>query len=126
MMDPNSLSAAAQDLFDCTAELQLKFVVLGAELNGLTCAYNLKKAGHDVVLLESRALEDVKVSSSIRSVLKSLLNAPRQKRGFIPLPPNVTPSLKAYGLHKELDKYTWTLSGTTCFHGASESDTYHP
>ena len=41
-------------VFSSTPESDRRVLVIGAGLAGLTCAYELKKAGFDVILLEAR------------------------------------------------------------------------
>lgn len=56
MIAPNISSPVLRDLFHRTAKLRLHFLVLGANVAGLACAYHLKQAGHDVTVIEPRAL----------------------------------------------------------------------
>lgn len=48
----SSRSSSVQALFNRRAELCLRFVIVGAGLAGLAVAYNLRKAGHSVCVLE--------------------------------------------------------------------------
>ena len=54
-------AGAGQDLFTRKARVILDFIVIGASVTGLACAYNLLSAGHNVRILE-KSSEYTKVS----------------------------------------------------------------
>lgn len=60
----SSRSSSAQALFNRQAELCLRFIIVGGGLSGLAVAYNLRKAGHSVLVLE----KDDKVGK-VRSIV---------------------------------------------------------
>ncbi|KII92425.1 hypothetical protein PLICRDRAFT_134009 [Plicaturopsis crispa FD-325 SS-3] len=70
---------------DYKATLPLKFVVIGASIAGLSCAYSLRRAGHNVLVLEAN---DGKYRS----------------HGGMRVPPNMTRILNDWGLGDALKK----------------------
>ena len=46
-----------------------KIAVIGAGISGMTCAYTLKKAGHDVVVYEKEAYVGGRMSTRIKDDL---------------------------------------------------------
>ncbi|KLO08870.1 FAD/NAD(P)-binding domain-containing protein [Schizopora paradoxa] len=87
MIAPNITSPILRDLFHRTAKLRLHFLVLGANIAGLSCAYHLRQAGHEVTIIEPRAL--------------ALENKPIA----LCMPPNMTRPLLRCGLGPQLQKY---------------------
>lgn len=51
-----------------SSSLTLKFIVTGGGITGLTCAYLLKKGGHEVVLLEKLSPDELLNVSSFNPV----------------------------------------------------------
>ncbi|THH08944.1 hypothetical protein EW145_g2362 [Phellinidium pouzarii] len=82
-----------------TAKLRLSFVIVGASVAGLACAYSLKKAGHDVLVLEA---ED------------GLSKSP----GGVRIPPNMSQIMMQWGLQAELEKGSGGKSPKAVFKSA--------
>lgn len=86
------------------AKLSLNFVIVGASIAGLACAYTLRKAGHNVHVLEA--------SDSLGQVCCLFMNFVdcrccatdiiAQSPGGVRLPPNATRILNAWGLGDEV------------------------
>ncbi|KII85133.1 hypothetical protein PLICRDRAFT_45272 [Plicaturopsis crispa FD-325 SS-3] len=74
---------------DAKAPLSLKFVVIGASISGIACAYALRQAGHDVLVLEAT-------------------DGSHRGEGGIRVPPNMTRILNDWSLRPLLDKWAVT------------------
>ncbi|KAF9527940.1 hypothetical protein CPB83DRAFT_907301 [Crepidotus variabilis] len=78
----------------------LKFVVVGGGLAGLATAYSLKKAGHDVLILEKS-------------------DGTQRSSGSVPSSPNMTKVLKSWGLESTLDTIAQACTRVNFLHAES-------
>ncbi|TFK48474.1 FAD/NAD(P)-binding domain-containing protein [Heliocybe sulcata] len=69
---------------DEQSSVPLSFIVIGGSIAGLACAYSLRRAGHDVLVIDKATGPD--------------------RTGAIRSPPNMTRILKEWGLQSELEK----------------------
>ncbi|KAJ7734011.1 hypothetical protein DFH07DRAFT_130586 [Mycena maculata] len=63
---PRVFFLSSPSMLDSRASLPIKFIVVGASVSGLACGYALRKAGHEVVLLE-KTDGKIKTEGAIRS-----------------------------------------------------------
>ncbi|THH08951.1 hypothetical protein EW145_g2358 [Phellinidium pouzarii] len=82
---PFPTAPVKEDLFRRRAEVALDFVVVGGSIAGLSCAYNLNQAGHNVRVLERSS-------------------GPGIGTGGLRVPPNMTKLLFHWGLGAQLVK----------------------
>ncbi|KAI5121804.1 hypothetical protein M0805_009796 [Coniferiporia weirii] len=90
---------------DKGAKLRLRFVIIGAGVAGLACAYTLIQAGHDVHVLEAE---------------KGLCKSP----GSMRVPPNMSRILVRWGLGAELEKCSGGRCSKLVFQSAFTGETY--
>jgi salicylate hydroxylase len=117
----SSRSSSTQALFNRRAEVCLRFIIVGAGLAGLGVAYNLRKAGHSVQILEKDdGVGKVSLGSSRRRFLRALLTHSiylriRKGIGGVRVPPNMSQLLVRWGLGPKLKKLGGVCKGIT-FH----------
>ncbi|KDQ52236.1 hypothetical protein JAAARDRAFT_73171 [Jaapia argillacea MUCL 33604] len=81
------------------ATLALKIIIVGGSIAGLACAYTLRQAGHDVVVLEQSGGRRTKC------------------RGGMRMPPNTTRILNDWGLGPTLEKVAVKSTGVNLLIG---------
>lgn len=92
------------------AKLSLDFVIVGASVAGLSCAYALRQAGHSVVVLEaSKELGWVQFDLDCRCCRGSAHRS-GQSPGGVRIPPNMSRIMASWGLGSEMEK----LAGGRC------------
>ncbi|EJC99653.1 FAD/NAD-binding domain-containing protein [Fomitiporia mediterranea MF3/22] len=94
---------------DCLA---LDIIVVGAGVAGLSCAYTLRQAGHNVLVLEA---------GSGREEVGSFLLIVRSSGG-IRIPPNMSRILLQWGLGPDLDRKTFGRCPKILFHSGHFGD----